>query len=970
MKIPSLTRRKFIALSAVSAAGAAVWSAGPQRVLASQSASADDDVKRIRSGCRGCGKMECGVWVTVKNGRAIKIEGDVKGSPQSMGNCCTKSMASLQAAYHPDRLKYPMKRTRPKGEDPGWVRISWDEAMEATAAGFKRVIAKYGGESILTMAGTSRVWCMPSYFAYKQLFETPNAVVPWQVCKGPRHFACKLTDLLASAWMSTVDRPQVYVSWATSPEISNYDDSARMVVDVAKAAKHFITVNPRLTNLGRESDLWLPLRPGTDAALALSWMDVIINNKLYDELYCKRWTNGAILHCADIEATGFDFPLPGGPGQHFQVKTKLLKESDIKEGGDPKRFMAWDKLHNRLTYYQSNEGLWEGETFNPPKTGMHLNGAFLPDPTPFNPAKDPALFGEYTVKLKDGRTVKAVPVFQLLANRAAEFTPEKAEKVTGVPAEKIERAAKLYATRIDPRHGNGGIHYQLAIEHTSHASQNVRSLAILSGIAGNFDGPAGNRGPTRAPLHAGEPGVFAWGTPMVSKEVSDKVLGGDKFPLLKWWQKWADATATWDAVLSDKPYPVRGGICQSGDFLNMSNPTMVWEALKKLEFFVVVDLWHHPTSEMADVILPAAHWLELDSVRQSQGAAGAIGATCQCIKPLAEAKPDIEITQLIFKAMGKPWAPPPPEVMAELMKHPPKPGDPPPDFSKIPGYNAWPGVEGELDLCVGLNEEGKPHYPGMPGKPMGWKAYKERFQKEGWTDCKESFPEEWGTYRRYETGYLRDDGEGLFFCLPRKPTPGFKQPTGLQEIWSTIIETYHPGQDFELPRFDEPYESPVRRPDLKKNYPLTAITGRRIPVYFHSEHRQLPWCREQWPVPLVEINPATAAKYGIKHGDWVWIENERGKIRQKADLYHGIAPDVIQCEHQWWFPEMPAPEHGWRYSAVNQLVDSHAQCELCGSVNLRAYAVKIYKAEAPEGIILSGKDERLKKWLPEFEGRS
>ena len=73
--------------------------------------------------------MECGVWVTVENGRAVKIEGD-ESAPHTMGSCCNKSVSSLQACYHPDRLRYPMKRTNPKGEDPGWVRISWDEALD------------------------------------------------------------------------------------------------------------------------------------------------------------------------------------------------------------------------------------------------------------------------------------------------------------------------------------------------------------------------------------------------------------------------------------------------------------------------------------------------------------------------------------------------------------------------------------------------------------------------------------------------------------------------------------------------------------------------------------------------------------------------------------------------------------------------------------------------------------------------
>ena len=916
-------------MSAVGKVGAAANSNPVEALLKKgQAPKVAKGTQRIRTACRGCGKMECGVWVTVKDGRAVKIEGD-PDSIQSKGGICTKAMASLQAAYHPDRIKYPMKRTRPKGEDPGWVRISWDEAIETSAAKYKEIIAKYGGKSIFTLAGTSRFWPMAAFGSFLQLFQSPNAISTYQICKGPRHFGTKLTDEYAYSWMATVENPKVYVQWGAATEISNYDDSARTTVDAySKAVKH-IVVDPRLTNAGKEADIWLPLRPGTDAAMALSWTDVIIRNKLYDELFCKRWTNGPFLYCPDIEPDG---AVDNGWGLEFQLKTRLLKESDIKEGGSPKRFMVWDQLNNRLTYFDAEIMLWEGETFKPPTEGIQVEGGFLPEPSKFDPPIDPALFGELTVTLKNGQKSKVTPVFQLLADRAAQYKPVKAEKITGVPAEKIELAAKTYATRIDPRYGNGGIQYLLGIEHGANCIQNVRSLAVLVGLTGNFDGPSGNRGATKAHINY-YPGMFSLGAP---PPPSENLLGGDRFPLLKWWGMWADATAVWDAIHTGKPYPVKAGICQASSFVFSCNTTYAWEALKKLEFFVVVDLFRHPTAEMADIIFPACHWLEIDSPRASQGSSGGAGANIRCIEPLAETKVDYEFTELLFKAMGVPFGPDP--------------------------QNPWPGKEALLDQCVS-------------GVKLTWKEYREKFQKEGWFDVKKLYPKEWGTYRRYETGFqhrpLGKQGSVLDELVPadpnREPVPGFNTPTGKQEIWSTVIETFLPGRNHELPDFDEPAESPVSTPKLYEKYPITMLTGRRIPVYFHTEHRQLPWCREQWPVPLVEINPETAAKYGIKQDDWVWIENDRGRVRQKADLYYGIAPDVINCEHSWWYPEVPAPEHGWKYSCINQLVNNYAQDPLCGAVQLRGYPVRIYKAEegAPEGIIASSDDPRLEQWLSE-----
>ena len=117
----TMTRRAFAKLSAATAAVATVGAASYGTALAENKVSQVEasEIKRIRSCCRGCGKMECGVWVTVQNGRVIKTEGD-QSSSQSSGNHCSKGQASLQAAYHPDRLYHPMKRTNARGEDdPG-----------------------------------------------------------------------------------------------------------------------------------------------------------------------------------------------------------------------------------------------------------------------------------------------------------------------------------------------------------------------------------------------------------------------------------------------------------------------------------------------------------------------------------------------------------------------------------------------------------------------------------------------------------------------------------------------------------------------------------------------------------------------------------------------------------------------------------------------------------------------------------
>ncbi len=174
---------------------------------------------------------------------------------------------------------------------------------------------------------------------------------------------------------------------------------------------------------------------------------------------------------------------------------------------------------------------------------------------------------------------------------------------------------------------------------------------------------------------------------------------------------------------------------------------------------------------------------------------------------------------------------------------------------------------------------------------------------------------------------------------------GFGTPTGKVELSSKILEMlgYDP-----LPRYEEPKESPVSLPRKMQEYPLMLITGGRFQPYFHSEHRQIESIRRKRPDPRVQIHPQTAGNLGIEDGDWVWIETMRGRIRQKCSIFDGIAPEVIHCEHGWWFPELPAEEPwlgGVWESNVNVLMDDEPDhCDpKSGGWPLKSAICRVYK---------------------------
>ena len=176
---------------------------------------------------------------------------------------------------------------------------------------------------------------------------------------------------------------------------------------------------------------------------------------------------------------------------------------------------------------------------------------------------------------------------------------------------------------------------------------------------------------------------------------------------------------------------------------------------------------------------------------------------------------------------------------------------------------------------------------------------------------------------------------------------GFATTTGKAELFSTILEKlgYDP-----LPKYVEPPETPLSRPDLVKEYPLILITGGRFKPMFHSEWRQIDSIRRRHPDPLVQVHPETAKSLGIADGDWVWIESPRGRIRMKCQHFNGIDRRVVHCQHGWWYPELPGEEpwlHGVWESNVNVLTDDEPDhCNpIHGGWPLRTVLCKVYKVK-------------------------
>ncbi|UCF72969.1 MAG: molybdopterin-dependent oxidoreductase [Deltaproteobacteria bacterium] len=242
------------------------------------------EVKKIRTACRSC-HGGCGVIAHVKDGKVMKVEGDPE-SPISHGTLCSKGLAITQLVYHPDRVLYPMKKT-----DKGWNRISWDSALDTIAEKFKVVIERHGPEAIVIGQGTGRDY-ESFLYRFANLLGTPNVLTAGHMCYVSRVGA----TLITCGNLPVCDyegEPKCIVVWGCNSLWTNPDEyKAEGFWRAYKKGAKLIVIDPRRGFLASKADLWLQLRPGTDAALAMGFHNVIIEEGLYDTEFVGKYIHG------------------------------------------------------------------------------------------------------------------------------------------------------------------------------------------------------------------------------------------------------------------------------------------------------------------------------------------------------------------------------------------------------------------------------------------------------------------------------------------------------------------------------------------------------------------------------------------------------------------------------------------------------------------------------------------------------
>lgn len=249
----------------------------------------------------------CGLLYYVKDGKLEKVEGD-PDNPFNQGTLCMRCLEMPEAVNHVDRPKSPLKRVGERGQNK-WEEISWDEAYDIIEAKVREIWRDYAPESIACMIGTGRNNCWQIPYLCYSAFGSPNFCLGFlsgESCFQPRSAAMASMNgdfLIADMSQQFEQRydeentewrcPEMIVNWGCNAINSNSDNFyGGWIVDCMQRGAKMITVDPRLTWLAARSEYWLRLRPGTDGALALGMLNVIINEDLYDHEFVEKWCYG------------------------------------------------------------------------------------------------------------------------------------------------------------------------------------------------------------------------------------------------------------------------------------------------------------------------------------------------------------------------------------------------------------------------------------------------------------------------------------------------------------------------------------------------------------------------------------------------------------------------------------------------------------------------------------------------------
>lgn len=635
--------------------------------------------------CGRCYAM-CGLRVRRVNGVAIKIEGQPNSTQGGRGGLCAKGVAGLQVLYDPNRLNVPLRRTNPEkghGVDPRWKEITWEEAFDEIIPRMKRILEDDSGKLAFGGGVTWQPWRIDNALQLLGPFGHFVQGVGLH-CGGGAHSVAALTH---GSWSIVPDFK--YCNYAMYFGASKGHGSghsavraASLVAEAKARGMKLVVFDPMCNFAAAKATEWVPIIPGTDAAVILAMCNIIVNELgTIDEPFLKLKTNAPYLIGSDLKYVREKGPARGFKGLDFGFGLR----GELEEGEET--MYIGDDDANKPLVWDAGEG----------------KAKVYDDPT----IKDYALEGEYEVNM-----VKCKPAFQLLKEHLKEYTPEMASEVSTVPAETIHRIATEFAQEAQVGStitiGGHNLPYRpVAVvlfrggEGHENSYHTCFAVSLISALVGAVEVPGGTTSwPARTIGYPGTADSFGlkWS---VFKGV-DGFLTTERFGPLSgqfhpnavsgWHREWpmklpvikhrtdltdiqpinpvkyitggSDREKIWKKVGAN--YKVDMLITVSSNLaISVADWDSVARALKEIPFIISFELFNTELTEgFADMVLPDVCFLEAEhwNVGLSQNFNHAWGMDDWCyhivqpiVKPKAQRRSSYDVGLEILDRLGKEW---------------------------------------------------------------------------------------------------------------------------------------------------------------------------------------------------------------------------------------------------------------------------------------------------------------------------
>jgi anaerobic selenocysteine-containing dehydrogenase/ferredoxin-NADP reductase len=556
-------------------------------------------VERHPGYCTLC-RSRCGSITLVENGRMIGVE-PRPGHPTG-GALCAKGRAAPEMVHSPKRLTRPLRRIGSKaGGPPRWREISWDEALDEIADKLLAIRAESGAEAVAfaqtTPSGTPIVDSFDWVERFIRCFGSPNLIYAVEVCGWHKDYAHALT-FGRGLGVPDYDNADLILLWGHNPARTWLAQASR-VAEARRRGARVVVVDPKPEGSGRQADLWLRIRPGADAALAMGAIHHLIENRGYDDAFVRNWTNAPLL--VD-EASG-----------------AFVRAAEIIDGAPADSFLVL-RSDGGIAPYDTSHALSDAASVR--------------------------LDGRLNLRAGTGRSLTAATAFTLLAERAGDYPLAKVAELTWLEPEAITAFYELLgqAPRLAYYSWTG------VGQHTN-ATMTERAIATLSALVGSCDREGGNIWTVAPPTNAIND------LSLLPPGQKEKTLGLAELPLGPPALGWITARDFARSVLEQQPYRVRALMSFGSNFaVSQIDTSRNLAALRALEFHVHADMFMNPTAECADIVLPVGMPWERDALRIgfeiTQEAVETVQFRRKMLPTLGECRADYDIVMALATRMG------------------------------------------------------------------------------------------------------------------------------------------------------------------------------------------------------------------------------------------------------------------------------------------------------------------------------